>query len=313
MLLSSCSDRFQDFSGGDIVLSPSVGGMGVGTRAGNGNAYLGDVPSPEAPLAVDLWFTLDKGVYNVSAPTDNTTYLPCHTTHTFTSGIPEPIHYTPAETGQEKNAVLKYPTTGAPVYCMGFYPLGSWSFSNDSATASIDGTSDLMYAPEIAGSWNDQFGSREENTQTFRHALTWLKFVVCATSYDAVDAWGSVSKITVSTKDQVSLGLATGAATYGGNDRVLTVFEVADPQKLSTLHKEVGSVFCAPASSYDVTVTTGEGKTAEVTMKLPALSSGESYAGKQYVMVLYFNPLSVIDGLCTLSSWENENDNLYME
>jgi hypothetical protein len=34
-------------------------------------------------------------------------------------------------------------------------------------------------------------------------------------------------------------------------------------------------------------------------------------AGMQYVLILYFHPFNVVDGVCTLNEWNAQNEDLY--
>ena len=34
-------------------------------------------------------------------------------------------------------------------------------------------------------------------------------------------------------------------------------------------------------------------------------------AGLQYVLILYFHPFNVVDGVCTLKEWNAQNEDLY--
>ena len=80
------------------------------------------------------------------------------------------------------------------------------------------------------------------------------------------------------------------------------------PIELSINQEEAGSIFCAPSSAITLNITTTEGITATKEMTV----QGGFKAGYQYVMLLYFNELALVDGICTLNSWDNQNDNLYL-
>jgi hypothetical protein len=77
---------------------------------------------------------------------------------------------------------------------------------------------------------------------------------------------------------------------------------------LRITNTDLGEFMCVPADSYSFSIETANGLKARTTMSI----DGGFKAGFQYVMVLYFNSLSDIDGVCTLSPWENQNDNLYL-
>lgn len=300
MLIVGCSRVGTDDSRPVIMMSANVVEHAVVTKAA---AYTGTVPSPDSPLAADLWFSMASGQYKTTAATDQKTYIPCHTQVKFETGDPVAVLYDGAQ-----DKALKYPTDGT-VYCMGFYPQNAWTYDGSGgviAKAGINGSRDLMFAPEINGEWNDKFES-----QQFEHVLTWLKIVACATSHDAVDAWGKITGITVSSKTEVQLKSVDGSSVEYLTDGTVTAFAYTDGKALDIVFDDEdgvhGSVLVSPADNVTVTVTTDDGKTAEKTISV----AGGFVAGKQYVLALYFDPLAIIDGFCTLTSWENENDNLY--
>ena len=267
------------------------------------NAYIGSVPSAERPLKVDLCFSLTSSVYSVATPTDTKTYLPCHTTATFKDENITQIYY-----NGENDKTLAYPTTGQDVYCVGFYPQGTWKYSDDKTfKADLTGKADLMFAPQISGKWNQQFGTAN-NSPVFQHLLTWLKVVICATSYDAIDAWGSITSITLNTAKEIELSPIDNSVTFSTDQQTFELLNT--PEELSILKNDAGSIFIAPSSdSIKLTIKAEDGRIATVDV-----NSAEGFkSGCQYIVVLYFDSLSVVDALCTLESWENQNDNLYLE
>lgn len=305
MMIAGCSRIGADDFRPVIMMSANVVEHAVVTKAASvADAYTGMVPSSDTPLAADLWFSMASGQYGTEDATNQETYIPCHTKVTFVTGDPVAVLYE-----GEQDKALKYPTDGT-VYCMGFYPHGAWSYDGSDgvlAEAGITGSQDLMFAQEIDGEWNAKFES-----QQFGHVLTWLKIVACATSHDAVDAWGNITGITVSSKMEVQLKSVDGSVEYL-TDGTVTAFEDGAGKDLDIVFDDVdgvhGSVFVSPAANVTVTVTTSDGKIAEKVISV----AGGFVAGKQYVLALYFDPLAIIDGFCTLTSWENENDNLYTE
>ena len=164
-----------------------------------------------------------------------------------------------------------------------------------------------MYAPQISGKWNQQFGTAN-NSLVFQHMLTWLKVVICATSYDAIDAWGSVTSITLNTAKEIELSPIDNSVTFSSDQQTFELLNT--PKELSILQNNAGSVFIAPSSdSIKLTIKAEDGRIATV-----HVNSAEGFkSGCQYIVVLYFDSLSVVDALCTLESWENQNDNLYLE
>ena len=309
MLVCACTHEVLPLAEVPIAMKAGIDNIDVQLKSGDvpisadDNAYIGSVPSAERPLKVDLCFSLTSSVYSVATPTDTKTYLPCHTTATFKDENITQIYY-----NGENDKTLAYPTTGQDVYCVGFYPQGTWKYSDDNTfKADLTGQADLMFAPQISGKWNQQFGTAN-NSPVFQHLLTWLKVVICATSYDAIDAWGSITSITLNTAKEIELSPIDNSVTFSTDQQT---FELIDtPEELSILKNDVGSVFIAPTSDpIKLTIKAEDGRIATVDV-----NSAEGFkSGCQYIVVLYFDSLSVVDALCTLESWENQNDNLYLE
>lgn len=309
MLVCACTHEVLPLAEVPIAMKAGIDNIDVQLKSGDvpisseDNAYIGSVPSAERPLKVDLCFSLTSSVYSVATPTDTKTYLPCHTTATFKDENITQIYY-----NGENDKTLAYPTTGQDVYCVGFYPQGTWKYSDDNTfKADLTGKADLMFAPQISGKWNQQFGTAN-NSPVFQHLLTWLKVVICATSYDAIDAWGSITSITLNTAKEIELSPVDNSVRFSEDQQTFEL--VKTPLDLSILKNEVGSMFIAPTSApIKVTIKAEDGRIATVDI----MSTGGFKPGCQYVMVLYFDSLSVVDALCTLESWENQNDNLYLE
>ncbi|MBR5301039.1 MAG: fimbrillin family protein [Bacteroidales bacterium] len=287
----------------DIMLKASVSNVQVSTKTKAVNAYEGSVPSEKHILETDLWFSLNSGDYSTAVPTDELTNVPCHTYATFNSGDITPIFY-----NDNNTQPLKYPTSGAPVYCVGLYPKGVWEFANGRFEADVTGEQDLMLAPEISGQWNAQFGTNETNSPKFNHVLTWLKVVLCATSYAAIENWGEITDVTVKGLPTRIFAQKDGSVTFGNTTQDIMLIPDGKSYPLSITNIDLGAITCAPADSYTFTIETADGMKAQKTMSI----DGGFKAGYQYVMVLYFDSLTVIDGVCTLVPWENQNDNLYL-
>ena len=306
LMICGCSKNFGTTTGEyDIKLKASVSDVQVNTKASNVTAYKGSVPNSNNPLETDLWFSYTSGDYSTVVPTDNNTNIPCHTSASFSSGDITPIFY-----NNDTPRPLKYPTSGAPVYCVGLYPKSAWTFESGSFKASVTGEQDLMFAPEISGQWNAQFGSQETNSPKFSHILTWIKVVLCATSYEAIESWGKISQVTVEDLPTSVTVDNNGSATFNNkNKQNIALIPQGSEQELSITNIDLGEFLCAPAASYTFSIQTATGMNAAKTMTI----DGGFRAGHQYVMVLYFNSLNVIDGVCTLTPWENQNDDLYLQ
>jgi len=294
----ACADNAEEpVSGNEITLDAAVDGI----ESRSTSPYLGATPTTGNPLRAWVWFSEDASVYGDSE-TDNLTHLPCRTTLTF-NGTPQ---FATNASGNN----LKYGTDGNDVHCVGFYPAeGAWRTDDGkTVTATIDGTTDLMYAKKISGKWGTPMGQ-----QMYQHLQTWVKVCVCATSQEAADVWGKITDISVSTQNSVSVDVSTDAVTYFG-DRKMTVFDSTEGQALHTTMQEVGDVFCSPAGEYTVSVTIG-GKTVSQTITVEPLESGIDLVkgGNLVILTLYFQPFNMIEGVCTLNAWDAQNEDLYMK
>lgn len=310
LMTTACSDNVADETvmGGDIQLGVTVGELQAKSRA-TAVPYL---PQNEKTLTADVWFRNDGGGYEDS-PSDPT-YLPVHTTVKF-EGTPMMAYVS------HNGLNLKYPRDDSKVYCVGMYPATGWNtIDNTTVTHAIDGETDLLFAPEISGSW-----SRNFPTQQYDHLLTWIKINICASSHAAIDAWGTINQITVNSDSEVTVNLTTGNYTYGGNTKNIETMS-GSGITLSTALREVGSVFCSPEKEYTVTVKYTDKHGDELTKTVPLslnlinvdnndavteVTDASQARGKCFVFSLYFTPYDVIEGVCTLNSWSNQNEDIY--
>ena len=116
---------------------------------------------------------------------------------------------------------VKWKDASTTLYFRGFYPAGSiWTLANTSATASVDGKTDLMLAPEVSG----QQGDGALNF-AFGHLLTKLHVKVIGNATTATD-WGTISKIELSKalnanpKATVSQTFSDPAASFSGTGTI---------------------------------------------------------------------------------------------
>ncbi|MBQ7774279.1 MAG: hypothetical protein IJ383_09515 [Bacteroidales bacterium] len=305
-LLTACSQAEMEEPDRRIALSASVGELAVTTRAATAAPYKGTTPSSDNKFTADVWFSATSGEYSPTVA-DEEANLPCHTKIEFDS---EALEYP-----RNENKDLKYPSGGS-AYCVGLYPSGNtWTTTdNQTVSATIDGVQDLMFAPQHSGSWTSPFS---QTPLQFNHLLTWLRICVCATSEDAPATWGEITRISVGSKDQVAVKLGLGTVTYGGNDVDIVALESTDGLPLATTIQEVGSVLCSPATEYTLKIKTSKGEDKEVLIKLNDLEGNEitdanSTVGKLFVLSLYFNKSAVLEGVCTLNSWNNQDEDLYL-
>lgn len=298
LLAASCSRLPQgETDEGRVGLFAGVAPMETDTKvAVTGESYRGSTPTPTNPLEAAVWFSDTDDAFGTGG--SEPTFLPCHSSALFTS---DDITY--------PDDVVRYPTNGSSyAYCVGLYPKTDWSAGSGNATAThpIDGVQDLMFANCVGGTWNNPIS----NPLRFRHLLTWLKICVCASGTDAITSWGDITKITIANPStSLAVTLGDGSVAYNGETQNLTAFEGS--VALMVTSQELGSLLCAPATSYSVTAWSANmiaGKTVDVPMvnldsTVPTVAN---VTGKVYILTLNFHSLTMIDATCTLAEWEDE-------
>lgn len=306
LLTCGCTNRQEDEEvcpsdrriGVSACLTAPIGNTRTAVSA---NPYMGTTPSMDNVLEASVWFSEESGTY---ANTGDEATFPRHSRILFNS----------SGTAYPYSDVLQYPESGT-VYCVGLYPYSEseWTNTDASGAASnthashvIDGSQDLMFASQIEGTWANRF-----ETLAFTHQLTWLKINVIAEDKNAISSWGDVTDITVTSPgNKLTVDLSTGTASCNSTPTVIKAFEGSSALKITT--QQLGSVFCAPATSYNISVTTVNGgvknlgnivlKQDDETTPVP----DAAYAiGKMFVITLNFKSFSMVDAACSLSVWED--------
>lgn len=309
-LLASC-ERIENIDGHLIGLKADVGELVSDTKVA-AVPYEGTSPTADSRLSAAVWFSLSpsKFQHNPEAPSN----LPCRTTMTFESTATTYASYLPD--GKTESVSLRYPTAdNTPVYCIGLYPDTGWTTTDGiQVSHPINGEDDLMFADVIQGTWDNHFENQEYN-----HLLTWIKVSVCAMTLETATQWGNVTNITVSSKSKVNIDLsqANKKISYDGETQALTTYDDQTGISLSLTSQEAGSVFCSPATEYEVRITTENYGEKTLTVKLSDLdyndlTNADQAVGKLFILSLYFNPFNVIEGTCTLNYWNDQNEDLYL-
>ncbi len=276
--------------------------------------------SSSSPLEAKVLFSFNKSQFpdNPQEPY----FIPCHTKVTFKDHNLTFVDYYP--NGASIPQQLKYPTDGTDrtVYCAGFYPADGWTFENGSASYEIDGIKDVMFADVISGDWNTQLP-----VQNYRHMQSWVKVLASANTIEAATNWGSVTKISIETEKGFTItypGASDASSTIAYSDgdlKYLDLFENTDGVPLSITFSEIGSAFLIPPASCELTVkvcTTvfPEGKYAKVKLydlDNTLITDRSRTIGKLFVLNLNFTNLSVIEGVCTLNYWNDQDGDLYLQ
>lgn len=304
-----------------IRLTADVSSVNIETRSPFEGA-----PSDQNTLEMTTYFSYEKGVFtDPVSPVEP--YIPCRTSVVFDSSDPKDVKY--------GDHPLEYPTSGTlannNVYCVGLYPNENWTVTTDnqSKTTSfshvIDGDADVMWGEQIAGSHQNNFPPMK-----VEHLLTWVKINISATSAKAAEVWGDVKDLTIYTpNDVVRINVSSSAKTtieYTGTETPLKCISSTDPvtqpEKLTVVAHQVGSKICSPPEALDGQfgyriVIKATGVTTEKEIFVPILNkngvpiSEQSEAVGALVPInLYFNEIAVVNGVCTLSYWEDVDEDL---
>jgi len=314
--IAACSDTVEPVAVPDTVGTAAaiVSEYSDFTKSGvRANAYKENVPSESAPLAADIWFSTTKDIYlgnsyGTAGVSSDGLSIDAHRKINY---IGPSITNSELETGQR---AIKYPI-GKTLYCVGLYPQGAWHVTTDGKTAraSVDGESDLMYAPQISGTQSVPLSA---TTQQFSHHLCWVKIRVRSQDLTAGETWGKIKTIEILTRPEATVDLHSGNVTFDGTDTYLTALDSTSADgggmKMPTMSTEVGSIFVSPikASPYKYTVRV-VCQNHEKVVEVPLTDNeGNPYtgdtAGKVFVITLFFSPLSTIEFTASLSDWEDE-------
>lgn len=304
LLLTACSGRLDNPSDGTrIGLRAGIDEVEVTTRA-TAAPYEGSTPSSSNILDASVWVSTSSSSFENSGTPGNLASLPLHTEIRFNStGLVYPV-----------SDVLLYPDPGT-VYCVGLYPFSAsaWTWVTTegvtSASHAINGEDDIMFAPKVSGTKAEPIS----DPLAFTHQLTWIKINVVAESNNAIGMWGNLTDITVTSPfDTYTVNLSNGSSSCHGSPADINAFSGSEALQITT--NTLGSVFCAPAASYSISVTAGS-ITKNLTVELKGTDgitpvSASEAKGKLFVITLRFNNINIIDASCALVPWDDDNETL---
>ena len=294
-----------------IMLRANVSSIDVTRGVADGEIFEGKSADG---MTAEVWFSNERGKFVKNDTPESPTFIPYHTTVTYSDETPMPVYVDPETQAQP----LSYPigATAHDVFCVGMYPAASWSVTDDGRKAfhPIDGLKDIMFADQIKGTWDVPF-----TAQQYRHLLTWIKIEASITKVEAAAQWGDITSIKVlNPHNQVDITFATdqsaSAVTYSGPETYIPVVEDTNIP-LSVVVSNVGSFLCTPSPTITLVITTekmGE-RTVEVQLKdanKNALTSYTQAIGKLFIINLYFSALDDIDAVCHLVPWNEQNIDL---
>ena len=197
-----------------IYLSAGIGNS-ESTRApyyptdGNGEPL--HAPTLEHPLNVSVWASTEDGVYPNEDKNGTNGTVEIHTDAHFQSGDPQLLGEAIYPKAQVEGGTSK------TVYFVGLHPLSnqtnSWTATNDNKDAqfTFTGKEDVMFAPQISGSYGTEFDQSPQFH--FYHLLTWLRISMVADMNETNiikrekvrDAWGKIKSLTITSKNQITI------------------------------------------------------------------------------------------------------------
>ena len=322
-LMLSCNMISSHEEDGRITLSAVVKDMG-GVESKAADPFEGITTTK--PLNAKVLFSFKAGVYTNAA--EAPWYIPSHTGVSYSGSDLTFIKYEGKDVIYPTSTDIASGHTGT-VYCTGLYPDTGWEFNNEGTSAShrIDGSADIMFADQIYGTWAEPF-----TVQEYSHLQTWIRVLASANTIDAGAQWGKIQKVTIKSSDYIAITFpeenATSTVTYSDTSTDIIVYDketdIENPEgrSLSITTSPLGEVFVSPQTTLTVTVYTStfpEGKTVNIQLRdisnniIPESAISEKVTGHLFVLNLNFNPLSIIEGVCTLQYWNDQDEDIYLE
>lgn len=317
-LACSCS-KWMKGDEATIKVSAVIRDMSVSTKA-QADPFKGTYPTEDNILESKVLFSYDCSAFPANNSPSAPHYIPSHTEISFSSSNLFPATI-------EKGTVeysLTYPIPSdtqygiePTVHCAGLSPIEDWTFESDgkSATHPINGTDDIMFADVKSGKWDRTIPPLE-----FAHIQTWLKISVCATTAEAARTWGKITSLKVKTKTSAKITFPT---TEGGTSTIEYIDDgwiegIQESKDINITSSEFCSVFTSPQTTCEIIVYTDnypEGRTVSIPLKdlnNETINDASKTKGKLFVISLYFSPFKIINGVCTLDYWNDQDENLYL-
>lgn len=299
LLFAACSTE----SSSDEPVGLRVGFDNATKSAAVAEAYVDSIPSASNPLEADIWFSTTKNTFvgKQEASVDYSS-IDVHTKIIYygpTITVPQPY---------DGEHFIHYPPSHGKVYCVGLYPQGKWIAAADgkSATAAIDGKTDLMYANQKEGSDDN---SLSKTRQIYKHKLTWIKVRVYGRELATGDTWGKIKKISVKSESKAKISFDTDVVEY--SDITDIIAYESEGEIIPTTSTEFGSILVSPTTNgkYTVGIECENHYKTGIEVSLTD-NDGKPFtgnaSGQVFVLTLYFQTLSSIDFTATLSNWEEE-------
>lgn len=196
----------------EIALSAKSLSIGVETKA----PYLATTPGTDSNALI---------ARVISIPADGDYSVP-YSDGTMTFISADSVLY---NTGASGNTY--YPADGSVLTFSGLYPATGWTIGTGSvASASFNGSTDLMYAGTATGSKSSTLAP----ALTFNHLLTLLNLSVKAETEDAAKAWGNITSVTVASKSGLSFTMgANPTISFTGDTVALNFYKSSNNNAIS--------------------------------------------------------------------------------
>ena len=205
--VTGCNDdemlTLQPVEHGNIYLS-----VAVDERATTRAPYKLTAPTTSKPLDVDVWASTEKYVFkhvNGMNGSNDDGKVSLHATARFQSGEPQLL-----------NQAIYNSITKPIVYFVSMHPRGWTTDDGTNAKFTINGSQDVLFAPQIYGTYATEYGKTPQ--LHFRHLLTWLSFELKAADEAAALAWGKIKKMEITSSDGVTIDLSSAAYTEETTD-----------------------------------------------------------------------------------------------
>lgn len=251
---------------------------GVGETVASRAPYSPTAPTVEHPLNVSVWASTTTGTYpNSGLNGKGSNIVAIHTKAHFQSGNPqllgEAIYPQEGQNGQHP-----------PVYFVGLHPQSivggsTWTPSEDNKKANFTftGKEDVMFAPQISGTYGTDFDASP--TFHFHHLLTLLRIEMAVDKHmqkgegeeekdiilkkDAIrQAWGLIESMAISSKNQVIVDLtktmsSEDVVTFGESTATFNFYQTGTDNVFPAIggsdipidETEVAYVMCAPVKA----------------------------------------------------------------
>lgn len=198
-----------------------------------------------------------------------------------------------------------YPSNGNYLYFYAFAPGGEgvWTFTPDAsaptATITIDGTQDIMWAKDETGIQKMQ-GTQSQPALNFTHKLMQVTFKAQAdASFTGSD---KVTKLTIKGIGKtVTLNPITGTVTFGNED--LLAYDNATGVDIETSAKDiVAGVMFKPTQKITLDITTANGNTYQG-VEVDFGTTESDKAGYSYEVTLNFKQTMIVP-TASITEWK---------